>query len=246
METGYHKALIDTIGTIDIFQFAGMAFLFVALMKKLSLKPWMMLCIGCALQGFGTLLTGSFDSAPKIVQYIMGLLFYTNHYIAFPTTLWLVYPLMGVCFAYLLRRVSDKLNFYRRVLWIGVVALVSVTVGSIALGIDIRYYFVSDSYYQQSFISTLWIASIIGVSISVYYFLSCLIEGRLQNTVKYISTNLNTIYIMQWLLITYSIAVKEILGLGKLAEYWVIPTGVLISIVCMFFAWGWNHLKKRN
>ncbi|ADL51247.1 acyltransferase family protein [Clostridium cellulovorans] len=248
LETNYKKALIDTIGTIDILQFAGMVFLLVALMKKLSLKPWMMLCVAFALQAFGTLFIGSFDSDPKAVQYVWGLMFYTNHYIAFPATLWLVYPVMGVCFAYLLRRVSDKDNFYRRVLWISVVALISVTVGSIALGTDVRCYFVSvgDSYYQQSFISTLWIASIIGVSISIYYYLSCFIEGRLQNTVKYISINLNTIYIMQWLLISYSIAVKEILGLGNLAGCWVIPIGVLISIVCMILTWGWNHMKQHK
>ncbi|WP_099467391.1 acyltransferase family protein [Konateibacter massiliensis] len=247
LETDYQKALIDTIGTIDILQFAGMAFLLVALMKQLSLKPWMLLCAALVFQVFGTLFIGSFDSVPKVLQYVLGLMFYTNHYIAFPATLWLIYPVMGICFAYLLRRVSDKHNFYSRVLWLSVVALISVTAGSVALGIDVRCYFVGarDSYYQQNFISTLWIASIIGVSISVYYYFSCLIEGRIQNTVKYISANLNTIYIMQWLLITYSIAIKEILGLGNLTVYWVIPIGVLIAVVCMFFTWVWNHMKQR-
>jgi surface polysaccharide O-acyltransferase-like enzyme len=248
IETNYKKALIDTIGTIDILQFAGMAFLLVALMKKLRLKPWTMLCVAFALQALGTLFIGDFVSFPKSLQYILGLMFYTNHYIAFPTILWLVYPVMGICFAYLLRRVSDKNNYYRRVLCISVVALISVTVGTLSMGIDVRSYFVSvgDAYYQQSFLSTLWIGSIIGISISLYYYLSCLIKGRLQNTVKHISAKLNTIYIMQWLLITYSIAIKEILGLGNLGSCWIIPIGVLISITCIFFTWRWRRTSGRE
>ncbi|WP_310603652.1 heparan-alpha-glucosaminide N-acetyltransferase domain-containing protein [Anaerosporobacter sp.] len=139
VQTDYQKALIDTIGTIDILQFAGMTFLLVALMKKLALKPWMMLCVAFVLQAVGTLFVGSFDLLPKGVQYILGLMFYTNHYIAFPATLWLVYPVMGICFAYLLRRVDNKCIFYRRVLWTSLSVLTSVSMGSVALGMDFDY-----------------------------------------------------------------------------------------------------------
>ncbi len=251
VQTDYHKSLIDTIGTIDILQFAGMTFLLVALMKKLSLKPWGMLGAAFVLQAVGTLFIGSCDSVPPLLQYILGLLFYTNQYIAFPATLWLIYPIEGICFAYLLRRVGDKGKFYRNVLWISSVALICATVGSIALGYDIRYFFIGESYYQQNLISSLWIMSIVGISIAVYYYLSCLInrscflKGRLQNMIKYVSLNLNTIYILQWLLITYTIAVKEVLGMDRLAVDWIIPVGVLISVVCMLLTWGLNQMHLR-
>lgn len=245
IETDYKKALIDTIGTIDILQFAGMAFLIVALMKKLRVDNWMMLAVAILLQAFGTIFIGSFDSAPKIIQYLFGLLFYTNSYIAFPTALWLIYPVFGICFASILRRVTDKQELYKTLLVISIVCFVGVSVGTSFLGYDIKGYFESE-YYQQNLFSTLWIASILGISISVYYFISKFVKGKAQNTIKYISSNLNTIYIIQWLLITYSIAVKELVGLGSLAAELAIPVGIIVALCSIGITWLWNRVKTRR
>lgn len=246
LETDYKKPLIDTIGTIDILQFAGMTFLIVSLMKKLRTNKWMLLGVAILLQAIGTVCIGLFDSAPKIVQYLFGLLFYTNQYISFPTALWLVYPVLGICFASILRRVADKQTFYKTLLMISVVCLVGISVGTITLGYDIKRFFVSVYYYQQNFFSTLWITCILGISISAYYFISKIVQGRTQNIVKYISSNLNTIYIIQWLLITYSVAIKEMVGLGGLPAGLTIPVGIVVVLCSIGITWLWNRLKARR
>lgn len=248
IETDYKKALIDTIGTIDILQFAGMAFLFVALMKKLHMKNWMMLCTAVLLQAIGTLFIGLFDSAPKAVQYVLGLLFFTNKYIAFPTTLWLVYPVLGICFASILRRVTDKQAFYKMILLISTIGLVAISIGTTTVGYSVGGYFTGEgsSYYQQNLFSTLWIACIIGVSISAYYYISTQLKGRIEGIVKYLSSNLNTIYIIQWLVITYTIAIKEIIGLGSLPVQMIIPVGILTGLCSIGIAWLWNQFIARR
>ncbi|MEG2711333.1 MAG: hypothetical protein RSB18_10070, partial [Clostridia bacterium] len=122
--------------------------------------------------------------------------------------------------------------------------LLSVTICSYAMGIEITSYFVVPSYYQQGFLSSLWNSSIVGMAISLYYYLSCLIKGRLKNVIKYISANINVIYIAQWILITYSFFGKELFALPDLALGWVIPTGVLFSTICILIMYGWNHIKS--
>ncbi|WP_435921589.1 hypothetical protein [Paenibacillus sp. DYY-L-2] len=204
----------------------------------------MMLCGAVLLQAAGTVFIGYFDHAPKIVEYLLGLLYYTNGFIAFPTTLWLIYPVLGICFAGILRRVTDKQRFYKHVLVISTVCLIGVSIGTAAIGYNIIDYFVA--YYQQSLFSTLSISCILGVSISTYYFISTFIKGSMQNIVKSISSNLNTVYIVEWLLITYTIAVKEIIGLGSLNIYLIIPVGIVVALCSIGIAWLWNRVKGKR
>ncbi|MEG0340303.1 MAG: hypothetical protein RR573_10340, partial [Oscillospiraceae bacterium] len=238
------RDLISSIGAVDILQLAGMSFLLMALIKKASLNIRMILCVALLLQALGTLFIGFFQSAPIPLQYIAGLLFYANDYTTFPATAWFIYPALGVCFAYLLRRVNDKYRFYKSVLWMSATLLLSVTICSYAMGIEITSYFVLPSYYQQGFLSSLLNSSAVGIAISLYYYLSCLIKGRLKNVIQYISANITVIYIAQWLLIAYSFSGKELFGLPNLAPGWIIPTGVLFSIICILIMCGWNHIKS--
>ncbi|MEG2022093.1 MAG: heparan-alpha-glucosaminide N-acetyltransferase domain-containing protein [Oscillospiraceae bacterium] len=244
LQVNLPRDLISSIGFVDILQLAGMSFLLMALIKKASLNIRMTLCVAFLLQALGTLFIGFFQSAPIPLQYIVGLLFYTNDYTSFSATAWFVYPALGVCFAYLLRRVNDKHRFYRSVLWISATLLLSVTICSYAMGIEITSYFVLPAYYQQGFLSSLLNLSVVGIALSLYYYLSCLIKGRLKNVIKYISANINVIYIAQWLLIAYSYLGKELFELPDLAPGWVIPTGVLFSIICILIMYGWNHIKS--
>ena len=45
-----------------------------------------------ALQGLGLIPFHSFDGLPPAAQYALGLSFHTNSNVAFPLTLWYVYP----------------------------------------------------------------------------------------------------------------------------------------------------------
>lgn len=244
VETVYEKALIDTIGTIDILQFAGITFLIVALFKKLKLTNWAMLLTTILLQGFGTLFIGCFDTAPKAVQYLLGLLFYTNEYVVFPALLWHVYPVAGICFGGVLQEVSDKKTFYTRIFIGSTVTLFASSITTLALGYDLKDYFIG-AYFTQNLFSTIWILSIVGISVSAYFLISTVVKGKVAAFVKYVSTNLNTIYIAHWLLITYFIAIKELIGMPALNQYWVIPVAILFIAASIGFALLWKLLKRK-
>jgi hypothetical protein len=244
VETTYQKDWIDTIGRIDILQFAGVTFLITAFFKTLKLSNWVMLVTAILLQGFGTLMIGCFDAVPKAAQYVLGLFFYTNEHIAFSSFLWLVYPVAGICFGDVLQGVAGKKAFYAKIIIVSSVALIATSIAAVTAGYDLRNYFL-DSYFVQNLFSSLWISSIAGISISVCYFISIVIKEKAANFVKLVSFNLNTIYIAQWLLITYSIAVKELIGLPAINKYWVIPIAILYMAASIGAALLWKLLKKR-
>jgi hypothetical protein len=244
VETAYQKDWIDTIGRIDILQFAGVTFLIIAFFKTVKLSNWAMFLTAVLLQGFGGLMIGCFDAVPKATQYVLGLFFYTNEHIAFSAFLWLVYPAAGICFGDVLRGVADKKAFYAKIIIVSAAALIAVSIAAVTTGYDLRNYFLS-SYSIQNLFSSLWISSIVGISISICYYISIVIKEKEANFVGFVSCNLNTIYIAQWLLIAYSIAVKELIGLPAFDKYWVIPIAMLYTAASMGAALLWKSLKKR-
>jgi len=238
------ESLLKTLANVDILHFAGIAFLFIALMKKLKIKPMVILSITILLNAIGSLCIGLFDGTPEVVQYLAGLFVFTNHDTAFPAFQWLIYPAVGMCFGLMLKHVSDKKAFYRILFISGIVSLISVTSGSISTGLDVSSFFNSDEYYMQKYITLLWCMSIVAVIIPLYYTVSCKIKGKIESGVKFISKNVNHIYIIQWLVIGYSIAIMELLDMNLLPSYWGIPVGLIITGFCILLCILWNIGKQ--
>jgi len=105
------------------------------------------------------------------------------------------------------------------------------TAGLLYIGYDIRniYALFNDTYYHHSIIATLWITPIIISALGTCYF----IFGKAGNTkvgsfIRYCSVNLNMIYIIQWLIIAYSAAIRILLGFDKTSSPLVILLGGII------------------
>lgn len=245
VSTDQDQPLLDTLGLVDILQFAGMTFLAIALFKWIKVRGWKMIMIAFLMQGIGTVCMGYFDSTPKLLQYLLGLLFHTNKNIAFPLFLWFIYPVLGIYFARILVRVNDKRKFYNRVLSVSLFVFICASIGMISQDFDLRKYFAlaNETYYKQNFHSTIWISSVVLIAVSIYYYISQSLEGKYLQTVKFISSNLNTIYIIQWLIIAYTIAVCVVFDIGKVPEPWIVPIGGIIAIVSIVLA---NLIGKRK
>jgi len=245
VETSYDKSLIDTIGTVDILHFAGITFLLVALFKKLKADPKRILAAALIMQAAGCLANGLFGNLPKALQYLLGLLFYTNKYVSFPALLWFIYPAAGIAFGSLLQRVTDRDAFYRKTGAIAAVSLAAVTMGTMATNTNLLSYFMDTSYYKQNFFSTLWILSIVLLFTGGCFFVSKRIGGKAEALIRSTSAQVNTIYIIQWLLITYFISIRELAGMGHLTDPWIVPTGVILTAVSILLARGHDRAKGK-
>ena len=229
-----HWTVVDTIGLVDILQFAGVSFLLVALLERWKVGRYGIVAVAMLLQGLGILLLHSFDGLPKAAQYAVGLLFHTNPEVCFPLTLWFVYPAAGIFFGEYLQTVVDKNRMYDRIAVMSAAGLAGLTVAMKYMGWDPVNVFAlaRDSYYIQHLPGTLWTLSVIGLQLFVCYRISMHLHGTLLKGTGFISRHVNTIYLIQWVLIPY----LGVAGVPRLPAWAVVPCGLLIACVSIWLA----------
>jgi len=245
-ETAYDKTLLATIGTVDIFHFAGMSFLLVALLKWVGARPHQVLAASVILQAFGSLTSERLAGLSEPAQYLLGLLFFTNDYIAFPALLWFVYPAAGMCFGALLQGTGDKDVFYKRAFLAGLVSFVSVTVATLKTGASPLGYFMDTKYYQQNLFGSLWTISVVLMLLGVCHVVAVRTAPRATEWIQTTSSQVNIIYVIQWLLISYAIAARELMGSGRVPDAWVVSAGMLFAIASIALARIYANAERRR
>ena len=243
---------LDIIGgmlCVDILPFAGMAFLIVGVMKKLKMSAIQICETAFVMQAVGIWST-KFHIKPGVVQNLLGLLVPTGKWTSFPLTLWLVYPSLGMVFGELLMKCADKKKWYRKLMICSIVFFVAFTAGLVYAGYDIRniYALCGDTYYHHSTLATLWITPIIILAIGSCYYLNRKTENiGVGRFIRYCSVNLNTIYIIQWLIIAYSVALSILLGIEKTrSPLIIISGGVTVTAVSIAISFPFVKLKNKN
>ena len=233
---------LDIIGgllCVDILPFAGMAFLIVGIMKKMKLSAIQICETAFLMQAVGIWST-RFHLKPGVVQNLLGLIIPTGKWTSFPLTVWLVYPSLGMIFGEALMKCSDKNKMYRKLMICSAVFFAAFTAGLIYIGYDIRniYALYQDTYYHHSIIATVWITPIVIFALGTCYY----IFGKAENTgigsfIRYCSVNLNTIYIIQWLVIAYSVAISILLGIDKTcAPLVILSGGIIVTVISILIS----------
>ena len=229
---------VDTIGLVDILQFAGVAFLLTALLEKCRAGRWVVLAVALLLQGLGIMLLHSFDGLPSAAQYAVGLFFHTNSNVAFPLTLWYVYPAFGLCFGEFLQTVADKKRTYNSIAMVSAAGLLAMSASMKYMGWNLldNFALAGDAYYIQHLPQTLWTLAVIGLQLFVCYRISLMLPGRMTEAAEFISRRLNTIYLIQWVIIPYAVVAMAAAGLPMLPAWAVVPAGVLIAAASVFIS----------
>jgi len=186
---------------VDILPFAGLAFLFFALMKRLKISDifatlivFLMLVIANALPVVG--------EGREWYSYVAGLLWYQSNFTSFPLMQWLPFPMMGVLFGKKLKETDNKRHFYLLTLAIGIIAFALTTGIALCQGIDLRTFFTTN-YFRMTPLSLTWSLGIVLTLLPAYYFLvRNLGECWLRRLATFCSRNINKIYLWQWILIT--------------------------------------------
>ena len=247
---------LDPIGglfMVDIFQFAGMAFLTVALMKKAKISTFTICAIAFLMQAAG-IWTTKINFEPGILPNLLGLIIPTGTLSPFPVALWLVYPAMGMVFGEYLQKCEDKKKMYTKLLAISLVIFASLTSSCLYSGIDIRNMFVlyEDLYYHTSIIGTLWTMCIVMSLFAISYLaLRKLEETKAGTFVRYCSSNINTIYFIQWLVISYTLSVLMVLDIEKttsplLIILWFVFSAVVTILISIPVVRIMKRIKNKK
>jgi len=216
---------------VDILPFAGLAFLFFALMKRLRVSPPITTLVVLLLLIVANVMP-RVGSGEEWYCYIAGLLWYQNDFTSFPLFQWLPFPMAGVLFGMQLKATANKRQFYLLTLAIGGIAFALTTLLACNRGIDLRTFFTTD-YFNMNLLSASWSLAIVLILLSAYFFLlSHLREGHLYQLATFCSRNINKIYIWQWVLIT-PIAVLS-LTILPIDAYWKLLVEVaLVTLACI-------------
>lgn len=245
----YDLDIIGGLLCVDILPFAGMAFLCVGLMRKLKLSSVHICLTAFLLQAVGIHFV-KIHMTPGVIQNLLGLLIPTGEWTSFPLTLWLVYPALGMIFGENLMKCKDKEKAYKRLLLYSVVFFAALTSALIYTGYDIRmiYALYRDSYYHQNILSTLWITPVILIALTAGYFLFRKTEKSLIGKfISYCSINLNTIYLIQWLIIAYSVAASVLIGIENTGSPLIIISGgIAVYTLAIIISVPFAKLKSRK
>ena len=112
----YVEHLVYKVLGNDIFTFAGLAMMILALFIKLKISRIVMIVISTVMCAFGTLLNGV-DAGSPMGNIFLGYLIGTEDaaglvHSYFPVLNWMFFPVYGYCFASILKRVQNKDLFY--------------------------------------------------------------------------------------------------------------------------------------
>ena len=232
------------IFNIDILHFAGLAMMFTALLKALRVPVLALIPIGVILQAAGNWL--ALLTVPKggAAEAVCSYFFYTGELSSFPLLNWYIIMAAGLVGGELLltaRKVNDSDRFFLACFIGGAGLLAGIVSTCLYYRIDIRNFYAlyNDWLYKQTFFHFLFNACIIAVELSAFHFL-CRHGSKCDGFASFCGVNLNTIYIIQWMIIGWLASFKDLLKLDL-----SLNMSVVVGIVIAFISIGITRLLPR-
>lgn len=194
----------------DILQFAGLAMLLIAWLRKLKTHDLLMLGIGLVLSLGGTWLNDT-DAGSPLGNIFLGYLVGTTDAAGmvrsdFPLLNWFIVPVAGYVFGRVLIRVRDKRIFYE---WLSPPCLLA-TIIYFAIGIKTgRGMFGEGQNCYYHIVTEDVLMSLVGAVgiLGVYFYLQKRLPEYSIGWIREISRNVTRIYGIHWVLITLTVNV---------------------------------------
>ena len=198
--------VLELVFLADILHFAGMSFMLIGVLEKLRIPHWGMMLLALVMQAFGYILAG-FCTGNMALDGLIGLFVKMEvPESAFPLLNWFVFPVAGLLFADVIRECSDHRRLYLRMMVLSAVVFIVTTLVCLFAGVDVRGFYMVDSYYNQDILKTVFSLSWVLFELSVLYLLTSRMRGtdvgdRILSSVTKVSYSLTAIYFIQWIII---------------------------------------------
>ncbi len=193
---------LEELLCLDILHFAGLVFLFFALVKYFKLDDLTLALAALLLLVIGATVNPIYPNE-ELASVWIGYFTYQNPLTPFPLFVWLIYPVTGYLFGKVLMRVASKAKFYIGLLICGLVLFGGFSSLLLASGYELSGLFINENMYSQGPVKVFWILSIAAIWFSVLYFISLLLNKLefVNKLVAFMSRKINAIFITQWILI---------------------------------------------
>ncbi len=231
---------------VDILSFCGVAFMFTALLKKLNIHVWAVPQAAIIMLIIGSFI--NFESTTIFGKYILALFVKSSELSYFPLFNWYIYPAMGMLSARYLKQIVSQDRWHKISLRISFAFTIGIIAGAMFYGISPIQFFTiyDDIYYLVNFISALFCFNVVVLCESLFYFAFKKINSeKLDKLVFFMSDNLNTIYIIQWIIIGNVLTTLFEGGWLQPFPIWVsIPLGIIVTLIATYLAKYANKILK--
>jgi len=195
---------VNSFFAADILQFAGLAFLFMALVKKMHVSDAALLGITILSSTLGGVLNGRLLTGVEPLASLQGLFVYAGLTTAFPFFSWIVYPVAGYFFAKHLTACENRTRFYGAVGGWALLAGLAVFLTGKHYGLTFASYFGENTYYGQTPFSTLGVLSVAFFWMALLYFATFVLQREMfRKTILRWSRNVLPIYLCQWIVMDW-------------------------------------------
>ena len=186
---------------VDILHFAGLSLMLTALLKKLRVPALATVPVAIVMQIIGNLLPPLTEECP-VPLYILGSFFHTSPLSAFPLLICYIHIAVGIAFGDILIRQKDLKQFYRIIFWGSLSLLAGLLFTLVSLGYNLKnlYMLYNELYYQQTFLHFVFNTLVVMLELSLFHFMLNRFRPA-EGFVRFCSKNLNSIYLIQWIII---------------------------------------------
>ena len=206
--TNYAENALHWVFAVDILTFAGLAFMFFALVRKYNLNKYILAAIGIFCSVLNIVLTRNFPvdfDEHTVLSAITGLFYNSSITGYFSFLSWIIFPIAGYIFVQILDKVEHKNDFYMKVGGISILAYLAMVVVSYKWFPQLPFIEFTEeyAYYQMHPFNAIGTVFFCVGWISIIYFAAKALPEVLNRHIARWNKNLTTIYLIQWFLINY-------------------------------------------
>jgi len=230
---------ISELLQVDILQFAGMAYILLAVIRRILRSPWMWLVLAFAIAAGSPWLWGrmsGFAPLDGLLTLLWGL---GGEAVAFPVFPWLAYPLVGMAVGTWLAGAEDRDRIFR--------ALLSAGAGLFIFGTGITMTnigFHLGDYWRSGPGGLIAITGFVFLWLSGCHALAArILKTKVFGLLSVWSRWITVLYVIHWVLLGWSVLV---VGYGELNLIGVLIGFVLVILTSDLLTRGWIRLRQRR
>lgn len=212
--------LNTTFWEVDILQFAGLAYILMSVIYHYFKKPIVWLILSFVILVVSPLLWG-ITSKHAIFNWLFHLLWGTDELTYFPIFAWLFYPLIGMVLGVIIKNTHNSSSVIKHLLKPGLICLV---LGSI-ISLSNMTFHIGD-YFRSGPGAVIWILGFVFIWL---WLLQKLAMNKLTLLIAGWGKRTTAIYIIHWLLISWSTLILGYEAYGHLAVVFIMILIITIS-----------------
>ena len=233
--------------SVDIMQFAGLAFLLMALLKKCKFNGTQIFLTGVVLNIVGCLLNG-LNTGSYFVDQLLGFFYPTDTESYFPLFNWFIFPAFGMMLGEAYLHIKDKTAFFKRVF--AICLPVSAAYFTLRYTVQIPFFYdLTDlnAVIRMNLLDSLAFICLDMLLICLSYLIYRCCKCRVPRFLGFVSQNINSFYCVSWTIILF-VYLSILLYTGDHINdlYVGVAVTVGIEILTALCVWVYKRFTEKH